>query len=327
MSLEETYFWNQLCLNSILLLLWIIVFVMLVYQLCYKENQIPNTTKIPTFLFIISGIFSWISWTFFMISQQFNIMISSLLIHIIMENIFYYLSFYLFILSRLKVSFHGSVHEVSNKFFIFMISLAVISLLLRTGSYLYYSISYDNISKVDLFIINVCYYQYLAVDIFIRISVIYLFNKKLFDLIIKQREDLTQFDDKESMITAISSELNNRQTVLLRSITKHTLLICIVILSNISYDAWLEIQSLHTHDYVNIGDLITDYFFFGMIVLQLICVYLEFTFANKWYNKCCGYKHVLCQQCCRKIALRKVHIDTTKEYFNLSLQNVHDQYE
>ena len=107
------------------------------------------------------------------------------------------LTFYVFVLARLKLTFEDTHFAIPTLYFKLAGVIALISVSLYTWGALYdcfvfyyYPVDYSVDVHVSGFM-KFCYYQTYVVDPVIRGSVVVLVNKRLFELITVQREDLT----------------------------------------------------------------------------------------------------------------------------------------
>ena len=189
---SDKYTVNLFCLNLIDLVVWTFVLVLLVYHLYFQPNELPKIIKISSIIFVLSGVMAWLSFFLFMLLKENNGVF--FIIHMVMEYVGQFLAFYAFILSRLKIAFDGSMYALSNRFFIRVISIALVSVSMMAWARLYVTItpieSMFEHTLPFLHFILFCLCQFIVIDAVIRILVIYLFNKKLFDLICLQLIEL-----------------------------------------------------------------------------------------------------------------------------------------
>jgi len=186
-------------------------------------------------------------------------------------------------------------------------------------------------------------WQFYVVDSGIKLSVIYTFNNRLFQLISMQsdfRDDVTIQHSLERLasvsrdsrsgsggdeltVTELSKKhsvqmakrMNDRQTELLETISKHSLLICFMVMGNVIWFVWLAIPygDEDSGDKV-VFDVLTQYVFLAVNLLQLLCLYLGFPFAKDRYSRYCPKLHKLCQRYFTKVAIRETSRSIQNQY-------------
>ena len=334
--LEQDRWLHSMFLDCITLLLWILGLAFLIYQFHAFKTSISKFLKISSIFLFVAYIMAWIMliildiagymfYVDYVEKDVFNIKIwkfyrSTSIIFCLIYFPLPCASFYLFILARLRISFKDTVYAVPRIYFIVIGTIGALSLVLRTWAVLFFDVyiyywypNYPISDHLDNFR-KFCLKQFYIIDPLIRLIVIYSFNRRLFKLIVLQREDLSNVDDAASQRDSISSELNDRQSKLVNTITKHTLLICILVIEGLIWAIWIEVGLSDSTGDADVITVFGDYLFFILSILQLICIYLGFGFAKAWYSRCCSSAHGLCETCCQKIALRKITKDVTKEY-------------
>lgn len=341
MTPEATLGIHMICLDFAIILVWLIGLIFLIHCFRQRKNKIiiSKIVKIASILFFISNAaafcnhaFNDISYYAYNNTSNPDPAIYKFYCHSLMSFYFIYFSFpcitfYMFILCKLRTTFYGTMYAVSTKYFIFIGFIGVISVSLYTwwavfvvyiaNNYPDYSMN-QNINRFGQF----CEYQFYVIDALIRISVIYLFNRRLLRLSVLQREDISSYGESNARKESLLSELNDRQEKLIRTATKQTLLICTVIITNLVWIIWGETNSSDSFGDVTVIAIISSYAFFALSILQILCVYLGFDFAEKWYQRCCNDKHLLFEDCCKQIAIRKMSsVIVTYEYTMLKEAN------
>ena len=71
---------------------------------------------------------------------------------------------------------------------------------------------------------------------------------------------------------------------------------------------------------VRAAEYIGQYVLYIVSIIQLLCLYLGFDFANKFYSKCCSPLRTLCEKCCKSIALHQISKDVDGEYRKLEAE-------
>merc|ERR1712154_480347 len=111
-------------------------------------------------------------------------------------------------------------------------------------------------------------YQFYVIDSLIKLSFVFMFNGRLIRLISMQRDDLSscqsvsvsssdlEVSKRESI--AIAKQMNNRQTELLETISKHSLLICLMVSGNVIWSVWIAVPY---GDNNGMGSVISSYIF------------------------------------------------------------------
>lgn len=115
--------------------------------------------------------------------------------------------------------------------------------------------------------------------------------------------------------------MNNRQTELLETISKHSLLICLMVSGNVIWSIWLAVPY---GDNNGMGNVISSYIFMFVNLLQLICLYLGFPFAKERYDQCCPNLHKCCERYCRRIAVRATSRSIQNYYRLLAEDSISD---
>ena len=105
---------------------------------------------------------------------------------------------------------------------------------------------------------------------------------------------------------AIEENLSKKQLMLLESITKQTLLLCIVWFCGVLL--LLPVAVIRT--FVDKQSVFWRTVYFIVINLTtsvlLLCVWLSFAFAQKHYHKMCNKCHILCQSLCVRLTVVKI---------------------
>ena len=291
MNSEAQYYIHSICLYSVLLIVWLVILIIFIHQ--SRGIKVLRVLYLTTVLFIVGGIISWIIAVMFYIvvligNDDDDILLGWFnIVYIIIYFPIPHIMFYLFIMARLKLAFKRTAFEVSCLYFLVIAIIAVISLIFKTFGEIYFCYLFyygpDNDIDNSLHELSICAIdQFDIIDPLIKLSVIYVFNRKLFQVMVLQGNEANE-----------RSVLSVNQHIPLTVITKQTLLICTMIISNFIYFTWIKIKP-YDFDKVTIWNVIGDYIFVIMNIVQLLCVYLGFAFADKLYSRLCSPPNVNC---------------------------------
>ena len=113
-------------------------------------------------------------------------------------------------------------------------------------------------------------------------------------------------------IKEASTQLGHTQEKLLKQITKNALLSIVAIISTFLF-LLIRIMTLLI---VKDDTIILIYSILGALdsTMDLLAIYLNFAFAENYYQKLCSSCHNCCSSQCRKIAHRKIYRSNKKKY-------------
>lgn len=205
--------------------------------------------------------------------------------------------FYLLMIARLYFGFLGSSLEIQKwAIYLYIISLFIMCII----NFIYFFIiNYGN-GKYVILSILVCF------DVIFGAFLIWSFTRRLFKLIVMQREELN--NEKKLSINTIKSspiEYNKQQETILQTITKYTLLCTIAIISkNVHFFVWSLLGI--TNSISPITEIIMKYTWCIILFIELSSVYLSFSFAKSKYLKFCKCCHSRLQLLCQTVASLKI---------------------
>ena len=283
---------------SVSLVIALAILLLSVYQL--KSQEIQNYIKIIHFASCVSGIVALSTG----ISYVYSCSLVLVEFHII--GYFAELLFVLaMLLMRLYFSFKDSVFaitECQKWICVFLYSLIIISVIVQVLQW-----------RIDIVIIHV---------IMLSVGALLYFGLSMYGMIIFAQKMYQLLKMRQSSILSQNSssemQLNQQQIALLYTTTKYTLLLSIAMIST-----WISgAQGLYYLLYS--WTIETNPFGFIIssidIVTNIICLYLQFPFNKKYYDKYCK----CLVNCCTYIMtmeLKRRHNKDTK-FNEMQLENV-----
>lgn len=329
MAHQNKYLIHSICIDALNVVLWTAALCIFVFQFHTRSRLRQNSSRIlqinlraSAISYVVTYLLSWILWMILEIAllreEEMLAYVCSIaysLIKYLLTN----LSFYALILSRLKLTFKDTMYEVRIEYFIIVLVAAIISLSLNIWWRVAYGTGDTFINeppKLHSFVLF-CTNQFYVVDAAIQLSMIYLFNMRLFRLITASREDLSHFGAVTSTpCSEIANDLNHRQQQLVKTVSKHTLLIGIMIGANLIWMIWCFTWPDGPDEQIRddqLLEIVEHYIFFGLNLIQLFALYVGFDFANEWYNKVFPKAHKLCEGCCKRIAVKHIERELQTE--------------
>ena len=322
---------HAICIYALLLFFSLSILIALSIQFRvhssnqYQRNTTPAYLRWTAYTFLISCSLSWIILLvleIYMVHEP-----TTIAVH---ESIYFpvpFAAFNVFALVRLKLTFEFSVYQISNMYFGCVAALYFASFCVRTYDNITstYYLEYSNLFIGRHFLAqhgfpNVMEAQFCVLDALVRLSICVQFNRRLFALIVAQRERLSEYRHSLSTrVRSIGSNLNERQSVLVHSVAKHTILISSMVVGNLVWVLWMHLIEFDAIAETTASTVAGKYIVFVENVVQIMCLYLGFPFAINLYSKCCSKIHKSCESCCVRIALQKVTMDVEKEYELMSV--------
>mmetsp|Transcript_19204 Transcript_19204/g.17051 ORF Transcript_19204/g.17051 Transcript_19204/m.17051 type:complete len:333 (-) Transcript_19204:53-1051(-) len=240
-----------------------------------------------------------------------TLLIAVLVTHKILFNIY--------MLLRLYFTFKNTVHTITIK----EVSCYGLAFLIEILCQLIYDFNevYGYHSYLEWAI-----YVYMLIDIILSISLISLFFNKLYNMVLRNKEtgDLSAtYGGAGSEWLDYGMEQNTRQVVIIRTMVRQALLCSVAILSRLLVDILILFDEVFYHPVWNINFLfiVRKVLSVGAIMLQILCIYLSYHFAESLYNSCCSCCHKKCQKNAEKCANKKYERDLNKQvsmnYFRL----------
>ena len=327
MSTERAYLIHSICVDSLTIALWTAALLTFIFQFRQRSRSRRSSARLlrinlkaSAIAYVVTYLLSWILWMIADIARLKHERMLGVIANIGYSLIKYpltNLSFYALILSRLKLTFRDTMYEVKLSYFIFVLIAAVISLSLNTWWRVVYTTGGEYVSFPDRMepFIRFCIYQYYVVDALIQISFLYLFNRRLYRLISMSREDLSHFQTPTmTPRSVIAKDLNHRQHGLVKAVSKHTLLIGIMIGCNLFWMIWCISWPVKQIDGNKVFATVEKYVFFTLNLIQLAAMYLGFDFGNDLYQRVFPRAHKLCERCCKRIAVKHIEREMENEY-------------
>ena len=196
---------------------------------------------------------------------------------------------------RLKLTFNDSIYAISKRLVYIYYSIMGITVILCIIAYIVGSLEYYALFTIIFGFVFI-------MIVLIGVHVTYLFNKKLFDLTLTQRQS-TNNNNKDEI-------LNERQIKLLQVITKQTLLqtcsfmgyILLIIVSIIC----IIIDSIIDDKNYDTSLSICGWLFMLTINHGTYCVYLSFSVNEKLYKKSCKNLNYLLKKYCTKLTEKRI---------------------
>eukprot|EP01083_Nonionella_stella_P104875 301112_1 len=224
--------------------------------------------------------------------------------------VFYCGSFPIFLLmfTRLYYSFRYSALAVPKwGLYAYIIALFIL-VFLNCGVFIVYP---SKSAAVLLFILACC-------DVLLGLFLIHSFIRRLFVLVVMQREELkNEHNLSMSVICSADIELNERQGEVLQTMTKYTLLCTTAIITlNIHFVATAAVGIRHHTSYS--VQLMMKASFIIVLQIELLTVYLTFSFAKPWYYKICACCDAHCQSLCQYVAERKIKKEISDKYHSFN---------
>ena len=236
-------------------------------------------------------------------------------------------------MERLYNSFKNSIHALSFKKLIILIIFSIIIEIFHF--FIRILIHFNIISAYHITFLIL----FMIFSIIFGTILIYIFGKKLFNVIILTRKSINLnsgseiiFKSPKSQFNTISRmSLNPQQLKILKSMTKSTLLSSLAIFirnSQVLIYGLTRITEHSIHKKINYNKSLNEYtiliIFYILLnitlFIELFCVYLSFTFfifSVKWYDYFCGKFHRKLQIFGLKYAqkkLAKINIEIIQSY-------------
>ena len=117
-------------------------------------------------------------------------------------------------------------------------------------------------------------------------SVIWVFNKRLFHLIAEARRGRSYIVTPSKKNEA-ARNFNNRQLSLLAAVSKHALLVGVMVGANAIWMVWFTAVPIWVSSRNRTGHLLDNCIYCVVILVQLVTLYLSFDFATAWYHRVC----------------------------------------
>ena len=227
---------------------------------------------------------------------------------------------YLFLVYRFYYTFLGSTFEMKKRS-AYCHAFVVISI----PTYVVVSLYCYYVQRFTMLMMSLIYG--LGLTCIAYSSLIYGFNRNLFKLVLKQRQETSSSVNQNSNRNRPSlesqkesSSLNTHQLFMIKQMTKQTLLgslrvfcililvlICIVLYTTTLPDVDLgtDIDEMEEQRRLRVT-IIFSWLATVTIIAGVICVYLGFVFNAKTYHCVCGKCHVKCQRFCENMAEKRI---------------------
>jgi len=313
---------TTLCIDSVAVICWLAALTLVLYQFNRPDSShhTHRILKISSISYITFGLCAWILWilkdisTLLAIPQLDQI---ATIAYIVTRFPATNLSFFVFILFRLKLIFKGTLHEISSCYVGTVILAAVLSCSLNSwwrflfadridGSSISVPPSYETV-------VMLCKYQYYAVDALVQLSMIYLFNKRLFHLIAEARRHRS-YAVSLGKHNKAARKFNQRQLALINAVSKHALLVGIMVTANLVWMIWFTAVPQWIWSQDLIWHLLDNTVYLVVFSVQLTALYLSFDFASEWYRRMCWKRHQCCGKCCEWLIVKHLEQDIEKQY-------------
>ena len=221
------------------------------------------------------------------------------LILYIIYSVFLYLgisNIYLLMLYRLKLTFEGSAYEISKStMHLFYLSLFIILCFIILAMILF------PLEFYTLFVFSLS--TAIVLSLFGALQVTYLFNKKLFLLILTQRQSALGLNVEQNATTV---ELTHQQLMMINVITKHTLLQIVTISAFALTSIVSGIVTLTTIN-AHFGISINTFLYALAPSLMTVSITRCLAFVEEpWYFRCCGCCHSSIKNYCIGLAEKMV---------------------
>eukprot|EP01084_Bolivina_argentea_P274149 467214_1 len=291
---------NYLSISLFSVVLIAIILARLTYKLfCVSDNKgkIKHTRKITiesvkltAVLQLLSFLLSYATWIIQVFVEDEFIIFSSISVVMYISWAIGWVSIYAFMALRLYYTFKDSMYRMSCFSIIFHCIIIIIIPIWYLGLVLE-----DHMKgSVELYLIIA------AVGfpvIFVGLStLIYQFNRKLFLLILSQKQSVVTEEDIQPLLT-------DRQLSTLSTMTKHALLgsitltFCVMFIVIIPCVGVLNLKQ-------QIVWIIYEWFLSLVVIVNVICVYFGFSINRKEYDICCYKCHWFCRNRCESCAER-----------------------
>ena len=294
---------------------WTTALLLICYKFSRRRSTPTNTSRVLQIIavcFIMSHLISnslWTTTNIAMLLNRWRLVKISAIAYGIIKYPSTNLSFYMFILFRLKIIFKGSVYEVGYPILVVITIIAVISLGLNTWWRILYAEggAYAMIPDDQETFVAICTYQHYVVDTVIQLTVIYLFTKRLFRIIITIRTGQS-VAARPNLESESSSErnFNQQQLGMVQAVAKHALLIGIMVSANLVWMIWFTAFPADMAINNNWLILSSSYMYLVLDVVQIVALYLGFDFARELYSTCCAKPQRCCERCCGWIAVKQM---------------------
>ena len=186
--------------------------------------------------------------------------------------------------------------RVSNAFLCITASVCVLSLSVASCYNMYFSFNALDIIATKpkswlQWLLFVGSKQWYLVDPMVRIAVVSQFCRKLLQLI-------ESMESRGNSLSVDEDGFNALQQPFVALVTKHTLLVALMVVLNPLYGVAVTFRAYHP-------PWLSTFFFISLNTLffmESVCLYLSFQFAEKTYGRCCGCCDGLLSMCCRRCA-------------------------
>ena len=307
----QTHPFHGLLVSSVLTFWFIVLSFIMIKRLCIdveKDKQISTmirnlaiVTSVLLFLFStttvigsmwLSGLFEFDETIFFIVYIFGVLLFLSALIALA-----------LCIILRLTFSFKGSQFEISTTtlygYFIMLAITAITGLFGCVGFWFRSRMTFN--SAMMGLSIAFCF------GVGIAIHVCYTFNRNLFTLVLQQRQSLFSRSGIDSNDERQSC-LNETQLIMIRLITKYTLIHSVGVLSFLFVTLSSGVGTLIELEIGRITFMWTSGF---AVIVSTYSILLSFQSMDSWYYASYGQCHVLLNRCCMSLAERKMNALST----------------
>lgn len=210
------------------------------------------------------------------------------------------------LVTRLYVTFKGSSLEMTQRtvqiFLIIFVFESISSILTCTGHALIVY-GYDNIGDTITYPTACSFYILYIIGSALPVR---LFTGNLSKIAKMQRNSnlvhLSHSGHSDTSPVAQDTSLNSKQLTLLHLSAKYILLFFVAVISTILTYVLIVIVSFECRGLFMAFDL----------CLNLFCMYLQFAFAKKHYQKCCGCLDSRCRMCVLNRARKAIHKEAVK---------------
>ena len=227
---------------------------------------------------------------------------------VIIQNLSYILNiclFYMLLLSRIYFTFKDTIYECNKYLLRFYASLILILLVSfpTLTVIIPLSCNLDFQSDKQLFYDAIGLSTLGAIDLFFNLSIIYIFVKNLYRLMLSQisGDRVAIIDNAASIsINGYDQIMLQRNMTLIQLMTKHTILgIFAIFAAEFCYVLMIINWKMDKHGH-DLLALIMEHLFNLSYCTVILCVFLSYSFSKRWYQCCCKY----CDACCLSLCIK-----------------------
>eukprot|EP01084_Bolivina_argentea_P276904 472586_1 len=295
---------NYVFVSIVVASIVIFVLILLLYKLfCVAGNiDMIQYTIIPYVAIIqfISFIFSYICWIIQLTVFEKD---ENTVMYYFVSAVMYlnwtlgWVLIYIFMVTRLYYTYKESIYKMSKYSLVFhTIIMIIIPVWYIALTIIDHTGDNGNNEFNQYFSAVVIGFPIIFVGL---VRLIYQFNRKLYLLILSQKQTIVTEEDIQEM------ELSPRQVSTLSTMTKHVLLGSIILtffalfLSIIPIITFIDMR-------LEIAYILYEWFLALLVVVNTICVYLGFSINKKEYDVCCDLCHWKCRKLCENCAQKNL---------------------